>query len=97
MKKIILPAALILALLAGTGCTNMSNTSQGAASGALIGAAGGAGIAALTHNHPGWGALAGAGAGALVGGIIGNQADQDAYNRDRRPPPPPPRDYPNRH
>ncbi len=104
MNKTLPAAALMLTLAIGAGCTNMSNTGQGATTGALIGAAGGAGIAALTHSHPGWGALAGAGAGALAGGLIGAQQDQDdrgydrdhrryerddrRYDRDHRPPPP---------
>lgn len=90
MKKSLLMAVLVLALCGATACTNMSKTQQGAASGALIGAAGGAGIAAIAHGHPGWGALAGAGAGALVGGLVGSSQEEEEYNRDydRRPPEP---------
>ncbi len=79
MKKICICTILALMFAAGAGCTNMSNTQQGIASGAILGAAGGTGIAAIAGGHLGWGALAGAGAGALVGGIIGNQ--QDNYYR----------------
>lgn len=75
MKKIL--ATLICAFMFATsmGCTNMSRTQQGVASGAALGAMGGAGIAAISGGAAGWGALAGAGVGALAGGIIG--ADQD--------------------
>ncbi len=79
MKKTCIFVVLALMLATGAGCTNMSNTSQGAASGAVIGGLGGAGIAAISGGSAGWGALAGAGAGALVGGIIGHQ--QDNYYR----------------
>lgn len=75
MKKIIAIAALALTL-AGAGCTNMSRTQQGVASGAALGALGGAGIAAISGGAAGWGALAGAGAGALAGGIIGRDQDR---------------------
>lgn len=57
-------AGLTLAL-AGCGY----NRGDRAASGALIGAAGGAGIAALTGGSPLIGAAIGAGAGALGGAI----------------------------
>ncbi|HIW00016.1 MAG TPA: cell envelope biogenesis protein OmpA [Candidatus Desulfovibrio intestinipullorum] len=79
IRKICIYSMLTLMLVAGAGCTNMSNTQQGVASGAVIGGLGGAGIAAISGGSPGWGALAGAGAGALVGGIVGNQ--QDNYYR----------------
>lgn len=71
MKKIIATCALVLAL-AGAGCTNMTSTQQGVASGAALGALGGAGIAAISGGAAGWGALTGAGVGALAGGIIGH-------------------------
>lgn len=67
---------LALTLLAGAGCTNMSRTQQGVASGAALGALGGAGIAAISGGAAGWGALAGAGVGALAGGIVGNQQEK---------------------
>lgn len=76
MKKIFAICALSLVLATGAGCTNMSRTQQGVASGAALGALGGAGIAAISGGAAGWGALAGAGAGALAGGIIGNQQDR---------------------
>ena len=48
----------------GIGCTNMSKTQQGVASGVALGAIGGAGIAAIAGGSAAWGALAGAGVGA---------------------------------
>lgn len=76
MKRVFVIAVLSLVLASGIGCTNMSRTQQGVASGAALGALGGAGIAAISGGAAGWGALAGAGAGALAGGIIGNQQDR---------------------
>ncbi|MDE5833061.1 MAG: cell envelope biogenesis protein OmpA [Desulfovibrio sp.] len=73
MKKIFATLALAAILATGAGCTNMSRTQQGVASGAALGALGGAGIAAISGGAAGWGALAGAGAGALAGGIIGHE------------------------
>lgn len=76
MKKILAICLLGATLATGVGCTNMSSTQQGVASGAALGALGGAGIAAISGGMAGWGALAGAGAGALAGGIIGNQQER---------------------
>lgn len=78
MKRMIATVTLALAL-ASAGCTNMNRTQQGVASGAALGALGGAGIAAISGGSASWGALAGAGAGALAGGIIG----RDQENRWR--------------
>ncbi len=75
MKKILLVSMLVLALAGAGGCTNMNNTSQGAMSGAVLGGAAGLGIAAISGGALGWGTLAGAGAGALAGAIVGNQRD----------------------
>lgn len=79
MKKTLIFGILALLLMSGSGCTNMSRTQQGIASGAALGALGGAGIAAISGGYAGWGALAGAGAGALAGGIIGHS--QERANR----------------
>lgn len=76
MKKALIIGIMALMLAGGYGCTNMSPTGQGVASGAALGALGGAGIAAISGGAAGWGALAGAGAGALAGGIIGNQQER---------------------
>lgn len=74
MKRALLIGTLAFALAAGgMGCTNMNKTQQGTLSGAALGAAAGAGIAAIAGGYAGWGALAGAGVGALAGGIIGHQ------------------------
>ena len=76
MKKLLI-VGLMSAMLAGSfGCTNMSRTQQGVASGAALGALGGAGVAAIAGGSAGWGALAGAGVGALAGGIVGHNQDK---------------------
>lgn len=74
MKKKVAIGLLALCLVGGFGCTNMSRTQQGTLSGAALGAAAGAGIAAISGGAAGWGALAGAGVGALAGGIVGNNS-----------------------
>lgn len=76
MKKLLIFGIMAVVLFTGLGCTNMSRTQQGVASGAALGALGGAGISAISGGAAGWGALAGAGVGALAGGIIGNQQDR---------------------
>lgn len=76
MKKAVITLGLALVLASGIGCTNMNRTQQGVASGAALGALGGAGIAAISGGAAGWGALAGAGVGALAGGIVGNEQDR---------------------
>ena len=73
MKKVLIIGLLAAMLVSGVGCTNMSKTQQGVASGAALGALGGAGIAAISGGAAGWGALAGAGVGALAGGIVGHE------------------------
>ncbi len=76
MRKFFILVILAVALTGGgIGCTNMSRTQQGVASGVALGALGGAGIAAISGGSASWGALAGAGAGALAGGIIGRDQD----------------------
>lgn len=80
MKKLLIVGTLMLALAAGSaGCTNMSRTQQGLASGAALGAVAGLGIAAVSGGSAAWGMLAGAGAGALAGGIVGTQAERNHY------------------
>lgn len=79
MKKVIILGILSMIFLSAPGCTNMSRTQQGVASGAALGALGGAGIAAISGGYAGWGALAGAGAGALAGGIIGHSESRRAW------------------
>ena len=67
MKRI----GLILAIAAVTGvvaCTTMTPEQQGTVTGAAIGAAAGAGIAAITGGS-GW---TGAAVGAVAGGVVGN-------------------------
>ena len=50
------------------GCTNMTPQQQGTVSGAAIGGAAGAGIAAISGGS-GW---TGAAVGAVAGGVVGN-------------------------
>jgi hypothetical protein len=63
----------IVAVLGGVGCTNMTPQQQGTMSGAAIGAAGGAGIAAIAGGSPWTGAAVGAVAGGVVGNIKGSR------------------------
>ena len=65
MRKYLLFALLAAALSTG-GCTNMTKQQQGTLSGTAIGAAGGAGIAAIAGGD--------AGVGAIVVGVIGGSA-----------------------
>lgn len=67
MKRIGTVAAIVVA--AGMiGCTTMTPQQQGTVTGAAIGAAAGAGIAAISGGS-GW---TGAAIGAVAGGIVGN-------------------------
>ena len=67
MKKFGLIASIVLAMVV-IGCTNMTPQQQGPLSGAGIGAAGGAGIAAISGGN----AWTGAAIGGVAGGIAGN-------------------------
>jgi len=67
MKRIGMVAAIATAAIV-IGCTNMTAQQQGTMSGAAIGAAAGAGIAAIAGGS-GW---TGAAIGAVGGGIVGN-------------------------
>ena len=73
MKKI---TTISLALIAGglIGCTNMTPQQQGTMSGAAIGAAADAGIAAIAGGS-GW---TGAAVGAVAGGVVGNMKGKQA-------------------
>ena len=84
MKNLLIITLLAAMFASGIGCTNMSKTQQGVASGAALGALGGAGVelrllhrprsvAAIAGGSAAWGALAGAGVGALAGGIVGHE------------------------
>jgi len=76
MKRSIL-AAVCAGLMTG-GCTNMSQTQQGAVSGAAIGAAAGAGIAKIAGGSGWTGAAVGAAAGGVTGYFIGEKKEQTA-------------------
>lgn len=64
MRKPILITSLAAVVLA-TGCANMTDTQRRTATGAGVGALGGAAIGAVAGGHAGRGALIGAGVGAL--------------------------------
>ncbi|MCM0034808.1 MAG: glycine zipper domain-containing protein [Burkholderiaceae bacterium] len=74
MKKILLALPLVAALTL-TGCSNMNTEQQRLLSGGAIGAAAGAGITALAHGNPIWGAIGGAAIGTL-GGYVYNKHEQ---------------------
>jgi len=67
MNRIVWIAAIAAAAVV-IGCTNMTPQQQGTLSGAAIGAAGGAGIAAIAGGS-GW---TGAAIGAVAGGVVGH-------------------------
>ena len=67
MKKLGLIASIVVATVV-IGCTNMTPQQQGTLSGAGLGAAGGAGIAAISGGN----AWTGAAIGGVAGGIAGN-------------------------
>ena len=64
---------VIVAVTGVVGCTDMTPQQQGTLSGAAIGAAGGAGIAAIAGGSPWTGAAIGVVAGSVAGNIRGNQ------------------------
>lgn len=72
--KRLIPIALFPALVA-SGCSTMTTTDKGVATGGLLGAGTGALIGNAT-GHTGAGAIIGAGVGALTGGLIGNSIEE---------------------
>ncbi|QNP47501.1 OmpA family protein [Diaphorobacter aerolatus] len=64
MRKTLLVGSLAAVMLA-TGCADMSDTQRRTATGAGVGALGGAAVGAVTGGHAGTGAVIGAGVGAL--------------------------------
>ncbi len=79
MRKIMLAGVLSVALVGSFGCTNMSKTSQGAMSGAAIGAAAGVGIAAISGGSTAWGGIIGSGLGAVAGGFYGKSKQKKRH------------------
>jgi hypothetical protein len=78
MTKTLTPSVVFLTvalMLSAGGCTNMSKTQQGTLSGAGIGAAGGAGIAALAGGDWVTGALIGGAVGGTVGYMKGSKEE----------------------
>jgi len=74
-------AVTLAAMLAGTtGCSNMSTREQYTARGVGLGAATGAGIAAIAGGS-GW---TGAAIGAVVGGVIGNIVGKDKQQQQQQ-------------
>jgi hypothetical protein len=74
MKKAIAIGAILM-FMAAFGCTNMSKTQQATLSGGAIGAAGGAGIAAISGGNAAVGAAIGGAAGALGGYVVGKSEE----------------------
>ena len=66
---------IIAAAVSVLGCTSMTPTQQGTASGAGIGAVAGAGIAAIAGGNAWTGAAIGAVAGGVAGHIKGSQRE----------------------
>ena len=64
MRKTLLVGSLAAVMLV-TGCANMNDTQRRTATGAGVGALGGAAVGAMTGGHAGTGAVIGAGVGAL--------------------------------
>ena len=67
---------LAIVLTGSVACTNMTKEEQGTVTGAAIGAAAGAGIAAIAGGNGWTGAAVGAVAGGVVGNIKGKEAEQ---------------------
>ena len=66
-----IPALMcVVALLATTGCANLTPRQQRALSGGAIGAAGGAALGAIVGGSPAVGAALGGAAGAATGALI---------------------------
>ena len=73
MKRTIATGIVIVFVSTMIGCAGMSDQQQRTLSGVAIGAAGGAGIAAIAGGNAGVGAAVGAAAGGLTGYIIGEK------------------------
>jgi osmotically inducible lipoprotein OsmB len=69
MKRV-LALMCVVALMATTGCANLTPRQQRALSGGAIGAAGGAALGAVTGGSPALGAAIGGAAGAATGALI---------------------------
>lgn len=74
MKLKRLGSMMVIVAVAGVvGCTDMTPQQQGTLSGAAIGAAGGAGIAAISGGNVWTGAAVGGVAGGVAGNIRGGR------------------------
>ena len=74
MKLKRLGSMMVIVAVAGVvGCTDMTPQQQGTLSGAAIGAAGGAGIAAISGGNVWTGAAVGGVAGGVAGNIRGSR------------------------
>ena len=82
MKHPLRTAVLAASLLALGACTNPYSPGQRAVGGGLLGAGGGAGVAALTGGDPGTGALIGGALGA-VGGAVTTPQEPRYYDEGR--------------
>ena len=77
MKKTLIVGLMVMMFATGMGCTNMSRTQQGVASGAALGALGGAGVAPLAGRRAGRAAEEGGRGAAWAGGYVGHQQDKN--------------------
>lgn len=97
MKRVAILLCLIFLCTTNFSCAPMTPTGQGLASGAALGALGGAGISAMTGGDVNWGALVGGATGALAGGIIGSSSEeyrnQNYYRSGDKYRQPPRREY----
>ena len=71
MRPFVSLLLVIVIMFSLLGCAGMTETQQRTLSGAAIGAAGGAGIAAIAGGSAGAGAAIGAAGGAITGYILG--------------------------
>jgi phage tail tape-measure protein len=90
MKKHPLAITLAVVISICAACTNMSRTEQGALSGGAIGAAAGAGIAAISRGPVGLGVVLGGALGAVAGGMYGQEQERKHQQKKHAPPPPAP-------
>ena len=79
MNRTIL-STLCAALILG-GCTNMTPTQQGTATGAAVGALAGAGIASVAGGSGWTGAAVGAAAGGLTGYFVGQKKEAEQQKK----------------
>jgi len=82
MKRIIATGLVMFFLSTMIGCAGMSDQQQRTMSGGVIGAAGGAGIAAIAGGNVGVGAAVGAVAGGLTDTLSGKRKNSSKTRMD---------------